>query len=147
MDKILIIKSIFFFITLWGFTLAFLWFRPRVEIFWKIVATILFLFYVWFFWEEIMKGYHSFTLSWYNVLVDFLKELVALVFVNLFFLWPLTLIIIFYKADEMGAERLLKFMCVLTLVLWVIFVIYVYHDKGIDKFLYQNLKEMVPDAK
>jgi hypothetical protein len=147
MDKTLLIKSIFLFISLWGFTIGFLWFRPRLEIFWKIIATLIFLFYLWFFWQEINRGYAAFTLNWYNVTVDFIKELVSLVFVNLFFLWPLALVIIFYKADDMGAERLLKFMCILSLVLWVVFVIYVYFDKGIDKFLYQNLKEMIPDAK
>ena len=51
------------------------------------------------------------------------------------------------QADEMGAERLLKIMCLLTLVLWVIFVAYVYYDKGIDKFLYENLRKMIPDAR
>jgi len=147
MEKALLVKSIFFFIALWGLATAFLWFRPRIELFWKIVATLIFGFYVWFFWKEVNSGYASFAGNWYPVTIDFLKELVALVFVNLFFFWPLALVIVFYKADEMGAERLLKIMCLLTLVLWVIFVAYVYYDKGIDKFLYENLRKMIPDAR
>jgi hypothetical protein len=147
MDKALLIKSIFIFVSLWGLAVAFLWFRPRLELFWKIIATLIFAFYLWFFWEEINRGYGSFVLNWYTVTVDFFKELVSLVFVNLFFLWPLALIIIFYKADEMGAEKLLKFMCILTVVLWILFVLYVYYDKGIDRFLYQKLKEMIPNAR
>jgi cytosine/uracil/thiamine/allantoin permease len=75
-----------------------------------------------------------------------LKELSALVFVNLFFIWPLALFIIFYKSDAVGAEKLLKFLCVLTLVLWVIFIVYFFFSKGIDHFLFQDLKKMVPDA-
>lgn len=146
MDKALLIKSIFIFMALWGFALAFLWFRPRVELFWKLLASIIFLFYVWFFYDEFSAGYRSFLLDWYDVTIYFIKELVALVFVNLFFLWPVSLVIIFYKAGDMGAERLLKFMCILTLVLWIIFVIYVYYSKGIDQFLFDNLKKMVPHA-
>ncbi len=147
MEKALLVKSIFFFIALWGLTTIFLWFRPRIEFFWKIVATLILGFYIWFFWKEISGGYAAFTADWYPMTVDFLKELVALAFVNLFFFWPLALLIVFYKADEMGAERLLKLMCLVTLVLWVIFVSYVYYDKGIDKFLYENLREMIPDAR
>ena len=137
MEKALLIKSIFMFVALWGLSIVLLWFRPRVEIFWKIIATLIFFFYIWFFFEELSKGYNSLTSGWYIVTVDFIKELIALVFVNLFFLWPLSLIIIFYKANELGAEKLLKFMCLLTLILWIIFVIYVYYSKGINEYIIQ----------
>ncbi|HNR90469.1 MAG TPA: hypothetical protein PKM65_19185 [Spirochaetota bacterium] len=147
MDKALLVKSVFLFILVWGVTIAFLWFRRRIEIFWKIIATLLFAFYVWFFFDEIAKGYAAIQLNWYIVVVDFVKELVALIFWNLFFLWPLALVVIFYKASDMGAEKLLKFMCVATLVLWAIVVVYVYFSKGIDEFMYQRLREMVPGAK
>lgn len=147
MDKALLIKSVFFFVSLWGFTVAFLWFRPRIEVFWKIIATLIFVFYVWFFWDDLNKGYVALTVDWYKVTVDFMKELIALVFVNLFFLWPVALIVVFYKADEFGAEKILKFMCILTIILWIVFAVYVYYERGIDTFLYKNLKEMIPDAK
>lgn len=146
MENTLLIKSIFMFVSIWGFTVAVLWFRPRIEIFWKVVATLIFLFYVWFFFEEITKGYNSFIAAWFDVTVYFIKELLALVFVNLFFLWPIALLIIFYKANDIGAEKLLKFMCILTLVLWVVFLVYVYFNQGIDEFLFEKLKKMVPGA-
>ena len=132
--------------SLWGLAILFLWFRPRVEIFWKIIATLILVFYVWFFWKELNEGYTSFIQNWYAITIDFIKEIIVLVFVNLFFLWPLALIIIFYKADEIGAEKLLKFMCIVTLVLWIIFVLYVYYDQGIDKFLYEKLKKVIPET-
>jgi hypothetical protein len=147
MNDIIIIKSVFFFMCLWGLSLVLLWFRPRIEIFWKIVATLILLFYCWFFFDEILKGLAAFRASWYVSVLDFLRELITLVFINLFFLWPLALVVIFYKANDMGSERLLKFMCVLTLVLWVIFVIYFYYHAGIDRFFYENLKKMIPHAK
>ncbi len=147
MEKALLIKSVFLFIALWGLSIVLLWFRPRIELFWKIIATLIFFFYVWFFFEEISKGYNSLLTDWYVVTIDFVRELIALVFVNLFFLWPLSLILIFYKSNEVGAERMLKFMCLLTLILWVIFVVYVYYNKGIDEFLYEKLKEMIPYTK
>jgi hypothetical protein len=147
MEKAILIKSIFMFISIWGFTVMFLWFRPKIELFWKIAATLIFIFYVWFFFNEISTGYSAFTAGWYNMTMNFIKELLSLVFVNLFVFWPIALIIIFYKANDMGAEKLLKFMCVLTIVLWIIFLIYVYYSKGIDEFLYNKLRDMVPGAK
>ena len=147
MDKPLLIKSVLMFISLWAIGILFLWFRRNIEIFWKIVATLILAFYVWFFYEELYSGYLSFSNDWYNSTITFLKELVAIIFTNLFFLWPLALIIIFYKADDIKAENLLKFMCVFTLILWIIFVIYIFHNKGVDTFLYENLKKMIPYAK
>lgn len=146
MEKTLLETSIFLFICIWGFTILFLWFRPRIELFWKIIATLIYAFYLWFFYREIQTGYELFTAAYFDVTVRFIKELITLIFMNLFFLWPLALVIIFYKASDMGAERLLKFMCIITLILWIIFVIYVFYQKGIDEFLFENLKKMIPDA-
>jgi hypothetical protein len=147
MNEPLLMQSTFFFIIAWGIGIAMLWFRPRIEILWKAIATVIFLFYVWFFFDEISSGYHGFTAGWYGVTINFLKELLSLVFVNLFFIWPLALVLIFYKADAIGSERLLKFLCVLTLVLWVIFIVYFFFNRGVDDFLFKSFKEMVPKAK
>ena len=147
MNETIIIKSVFLFMCFWVLGTVLLWFRPRIEPFWKIVATLIVIFYCWFFFDDISRGFTTFTSSWYVSILDFLKELVTLVFINLFLLWPVVLVLVFYKADDIGAEKLLRFMCVLTLVLWVVFVIYFYFSSGIDRFFYQNLKKMVPHAK
>ncbi|OHD66696.1 MAG: hypothetical protein A2176_11165 [Spirochaetes bacterium RBG_13_51_14] len=147
MNEALLIKSVFLFIVIWGIGIAMLWFRPRIEIIWKIIATVILIFYIWFFLDEINSGYASFTAGWYGFILNFFKEILSLVFVNLFFIWPLALIIIFYKTDAIGAEKLLKFLCMLTLVLWIVFIIYFFFSKGIDQFIFKNLKEMVPHAK
>jgi len=131
----------------WGVGLLMLWIRPRIEIFWKIIATVVGVFYLWFFFDEIQNGFNSFAAGWYLFTIKFLREVITLVFINLFFLWPLCLIIIFYKADDIAAERLLKFICILTLVLWIIFVIYSFYSRGVDAFFYENVKQMVPNAK
>ncbi|HPA73720.1 MAG: hypothetical protein KBA61_18670 [Spirochaetes bacterium] len=147
MENALLVKSIFMFVSLWGFTVIFLWFRPRIEIFWKIIATLIFLFYVWFFWAELSRGYGNFTAAWLDVTIYFLREVLALVFVNLFLFWPVALIVVFYKASEIGAEKLLKFMCILTIALWIVFIVYVYFNQGIDRFLFEKFKHMVPGAR
>jgi hypothetical protein len=149
MDKPILIKSIFMFIGLWTIGIMLLWFRRNIEIFWKIVATLILGFYIWFFFEEISKGYASFigAAGWQKVTINFLTELAAIIFTNLFFLWPLCLLIVFYKADEVGAGRLLKFMCIVTLVLWVIFIVYVFYDKGLNEFIQKNLKQIFPGNK
>ena len=144
MNEIFLIKRILIFIIFWGIGLIFIWFRPKIEIFWKIIATLIFAFYIWFFYDEIMSGYKYFMAGWYIYSLHFLKELIALVFVNLFFIWPVALIIIFYKSDSIGSERLLKFLCILTLALWIVLIIYFMFSKGIDEFLLDNLKKMLP---
>jgi hypothetical protein len=143
----LLIKSVLLFMIFWGVGIGMLWFRPRIEIVWKIIATVIFFFYIWFFFDEISAGYTAFAAGWYGFVLNFLKELISLVFVNLFFIWPLSLILIFYKADAIGSEKLLRFLCVLTLVIWVVFIVYDFFNRGIDDFLINSLKQMVPGAK
>ncbi|MBN1531687.1 MAG: hypothetical protein JXA20_03410 [Spirochaetes bacterium] len=144
MNEFFIVKSFFIFLALWGIGVVLLWFRPRIEIFWKIIATLIFLFYLWFFFDEIRSGVAQFTDQWAAFSVHFLKELTVLVFVNLFFIWPLSLILIFYKADDIGAERLLKFICLLTLVLWIVFIIYFFANRGAETQLIEGIRKIFP---
>lgn len=146
MEKALIIQSVAIFIFLWGIAAVFLLFRPKIEFFWKLAAILIFLFYIWFFYDEIAKGLSAVKADWYVQAVTFLKELLVLLFLSLFALWPVFLFVIFYKSDDIAAENILKFMCVFTVVVWIIFVVYVFYDKKIDAFLYQKLRDMVPFA-
>ena len=145
-NEILMIKSIFLFFSFWGITLLLLWFRPRIEIFWKLIATVIFVFYVWFFFNELVSGYHSFISGWYIAVINFLKEILIITFAGLFIIWPVVLILIFYKTNDMGAEKLLKFLCILTLILWILFIAYFFFSEGIVKFFYETLKKMIPHA-
>lgn len=145
-SDIFVIKSIFLFFSLWGLSVIMLWFRPRIEIFWKIVATLILGFYIWFFFPELKNGFYAFRGAWYLAVLDFLKEILTIVFTVMFIIWPAVLIGIFYKADDIGAEKLLKFLCLLTLALWILFIIYFFFNAGIDKFFYENLRKMVPHA-
>ena len=144
MNEAVIIKSLLLFMFLWAGSLIAVWLRSKIDLFWKLTASLIFIFYCWFFFDDIQKGFSLFKAGWFIFVLDFFKELISLVFVNLFFLWPLTLGVIFIKADDIGSDKLLRFMCVLTLVLWVLFVIYFYFSSGIETFFYKNLKQMVP---
>jgi len=144
MKDFLIIKSIFLFIVVWGLALILVWFRSRIEWIWKILATVVLGFYIWFFFAEIELAFTALKTQWYLSFLEFFKELFTLVFTNLLFFWPLALIMIFFKIDEMGAENLLKFMCILSLALWIIFIIYYHLHAGIDKFFFETLKNLLP---
>lgn len=147
MEKEIILKSIFIFIFLWGISIIFLWFRPKIEIFWKIIATAVFLLFLYFFQKEIISGYLGFKADWFTSLITFLRELMLLVFYNFFIFWPVSLIIIFYRSDDISAERLLKFMCVFTLILCMVIFGYVYFNEGVDRFIYEKLVNVIPFAK
>jgi hypothetical protein len=147
MNELTVTKSLFFFMIFWGLGLLLLWFRPRLEVFWKIIASLIFAFYVWFFFSELSRGWTAFQKDWYGFTVTFFRELLVVVFVNLFFIWPLSLVIIFYKADDLGAERLLKTLCLCTMILWVLFIVYFLFSKGVDDFFFEQLRKMIPNAK
>ena len=144
MEKSLIFNSVFIFMALWGIALFFIWFRPKLEFFWKIAATLVFAFYMYFFFEEVFKGYTAFKADWYTVIMAFLKELIVLLFYINFIFWPIALTYAFYKADDFGSEFLLKFMCVFTLALWITAAIYVYKSKTVDDFFLNRLIKSIP---
>ena len=145
-NDVLMIKSVFLFLSIWGLTVLLLWFRPRIELFWKIIATLIFIFYLWFFFNELKASFVSFKADWYFSIIEFLKELLVIFFAGMLIIWPVVLIIIFYKANDTGAEKLLRFLCLLTIILWIVFIIYFFFSTGIEKFFYQNLKTMIPKA-
>ncbi len=132
---------------IWGISVIFLWFRPKIEFIWKIITFLIFAFYAWFFSEEITKGLIEFKADWFSSIMIFLKEIIFVIFYLLFIIWPIFLIIIFYKADDFGAERMLKFICIFTVILWIIIVSYVFYQKGIDEFLFQKFKTVIPFVK
>lgn len=147
MNELIITKSIGFFLFFWSIGLIFLWIRPRIEIFWKIISTLIYLLYLWFFWDDVVSGFDLFQAKWYAVSLNFLKELIVLLFMNLFLLWPILLIFVFYKANDLGAENLLKFFAIFTIVIWVIFIIYVYFSSDVDTFLLDSFRKMLPGEK
>ena len=145
-NDVLMIKSVFLFFTIWGITTLMLWFRPRIEIFWKIIATLIFIFYIWFFFGEVSTGFSAFKAGWYISIIEFFKEILIIAFAGLFIIWPVSLIVIFYKANDIGAEKLLRFLCLLTILLWIIFIVYFLFSSGVEKFFYESLKRMIPKA-
>lgn len=145
-NDVLMIKSIFLFFSVWGLAILLLWFRPRIELFWKIIASLIFFFYVWFFFNELTVAFTSFKAGWYISFIEFFKELLIIAFAGMFIIWPLALIIIFYKANDTGAEKMLRFLCLLTISLWIIFIIYFFFNQGIEKFFYEILQKMIPKA-
>ena len=143
-NDILILKSIFLFCSIWGIAVILLWFRSRIELFWKLVATLIFIFYMWFFYNEFIQSFNSFKADWYISIIEFFKEILIIIFAGLLVIWPVILIIIFYKASDIGSEKLLRFICLLTIVLWIAFIIYYFFSSGIENFFYETLKKMIP---
>jgi hypothetical protein len=145
-NNVLILKSIFLFFSIWGIAILLLWIRPKIELFWKLVATLIFIFYFWFFFNELSLSFTSFKAGWYISIIEFFREILIIIFAGMLIIWPATLIIIFYKANDIGSEKLLRFICMLTIILWIAFIIYSFFSPGIENFFYDTLKKMIPKA-
>ncbi|MFA5518743.1 MAG: hypothetical protein WDA74_05745, partial [Spirochaetota bacterium] len=99
-----------------------------------------------FFFSELKSGLIAFQNDWYVSILDFIKDFILIIFASIFIIWPVSILIIFYKANDIGAEKLLKFLCIFTLLLWIIFIIFFFFNEGIYIFFYEYLKKMVPGA-
>ena len=145
-NNVIILKSIFLFCSIWGIAILLLWFRSRIELFWRLVATCIFIFYIWFFFNELTSSFNSFKADWYISIIEFFKEILVVIFAGMFIIWPTILIIIFYKANDIGSEKLLRFICVLTIILWIAFIIYFFFSLRVENFFYETLKKMIPKS-
>ena len=141
MNEVISINTIFLYMCFWFIGLIMMLSRPRVEVVWKIIACVIFALFIFILFDEFKLGLNRFISGWYIYSLQFFKELLMYLFSSLFFLWPLALTIVFYKADALGSEKILKFMCLLTLVLLLISLIYAYNSKGIDRFLIHHIKK------
>lgn len=147
METNIFLKTIPFFIFIWGLAAAFLIFRPRIPVLWKIAAFLLYLFYIWVFKSDIEQFLIMVGQNWYITTILFLKESLYLTFYLLIIFWPISLFVIFYKSDDFGADRLLKFMIFFTIIFWIIVAVYSYNKRGIDNLLYNKLTELFPFLK
>ena len=129
---------------IWGIALFFIWFRPKIGFFWKITAALVFAFYLYFFFDDVFKGYSQFRADWYSALMSFLKELLVLLFYMNFIFWPIALTYAFYKVDDFSSEFLLKFMSIFTLLLWAGSAVYVYKSNAVDDFFLNRLIHSIP---
>jgi cytosine/uracil/thiamine/allantoin permease len=91
-------------------------------------------------------SFAKFKAEWYISIIEFFKEILIITLAGMLIIWPITLIIIFYKANDIGSEKLLRFICLLTIILWIAFMIYSFFSPGIEKFFYETLKTMIPKA-
>lgn len=147
MDDSVVLKSVFFFMCIWAIALLLLWFRRGIGPLWKITATAAFVFYCVFFQNEIAAGLQSIKQNWYVSFLDFVRGLFRTVFTDMFFLWPVALFTVFVKADDIGSEKLLRFMFILSIFLWICFLLYFNFDASIDNFFYETLRDMIPGAR
>ena len=146
MSEFFILRTSIIFLGFWSLGIVLLWFRPRIEIFWKIIATLILAFVIYLCIDILQNDLDRFFENGINSLFLFLKEFFALLLLNLFFLWPVALVLIFYKADDIGAERLLKFMSIITLILLIIAFVYVFFSEGADQQILDNIKKIIPDG-
>jgi hypothetical protein len=68
-NNVLILKSIFLFFSIWTVAIILLWIRPRIELFWKLVATLIFIFYIWFFFNELTSSFTAYKAGWYVAII------------------------------------------------------------------------------
>lgn len=129
---------------LWASALLLLWFRRGIGLIWKAGASVVFAFYCFFFGNEITAGLESLKADWYVSALDFFRGLMRTVFADMFFLWPLALFTVFAKADDIGSEKLIRFMITATAALWAGFLIYFRFSGSIDGFFYDKLKSLLP---
>ncbi|MBP8988039.1 MAG: hypothetical protein KBG92_09555, partial [Spirochaetes bacterium] len=86
MNTTMLSTSMMMFSVIWGLSVVLLWMRPRIEILWKIAASGIYGFYIWFFYKDLLKGFKQFQKDWYTVTIAFIKEFSGLLFANMFFL-------------------------------------------------------------
>lgn len=119
MDLQAILVPLFF---LWFAALALFCFRRDIAWIWKGSALVIFLFYLLFLGEELLKGWERYSLHFIMEFPRFLSSFMRLLPLLLLLFWPIFLLIAYNSNSIRRSEKILRNLVLLTLFYWLFWI-------------------------
>lgn len=114
---------IFIPLSIWGVLLFLLFFRVELPFSIKLVMFFILASSIFFWYDELLyliNHFESFQLKQYT---QIMLNAVYSVFMALMWIWPLTLLFVFYAASDLDSIRMIIILSFFTLFIWILFFI------------------------
>ncbi|EMI70070.1 hypothetical protein [Leptospira noguchii] len=118
----------------WFCGLTLVLFRSDFEFVWKIVFVFVFIFYFFQYFPELKTSYERLTQSYPVEIVSWIYGIGKGFYFFLLFLWPVSLLRIFYSASPQIGRSLAKTLVSATLFYWCVFLLYSHFSTEVDSF-------------
>lgn len=131
----LIDQIVFPLFILWFVALILVMFRKDLDLHWKISFVFCFAFYVVLFGKEWSSALERLEKNPIFEIREWIYGIPKVIFYMLFFLWPYTLLRIFYSSSEIYNKQIAYLLVTVTIVYWFLFWLYFQFKEPIDSFL------------
>lgn len=144
MDSVQMVVIQAFAFLLWAIAMVFWLFRKGVEPLWKLASLLVFVFYVYYRWEPLLRAWQRLRQDYVVFMVDTFYYLGKAVFHLLPLIWTLVMVIVFYLIDEAKAEKLVKVFFFLTLIVWLFWGVNYFWGDFLGPWLRQEIPKFFP---
>ncbi|MCB1159312.1 MAG: hypothetical protein H7A25_08260 [Leptospiraceae bacterium] len=128
---------------LWALGAILAFFRRDLDFIWKAFFLLIFFFYFILFYEDIFRGYFRLINSYPHELIGYISGIGKVYFFALLFLWPITLIRIFYSASGHLSHLSIRVLVYSTLFYWFCYGIWLVFHNQMDRFFSYKLIEFL----
>jgi hypothetical protein len=118
--------------------------RKGIEPVWKIFPFLIFGFYLWFHRNLFPPVWNNIQADYVNFLMKFIPEFGKAIFYLLPYIWMVIFVTVFYMVDEAKAEKLMKFMVFLTIVIWLFWLANHFFGEKLAPFLKREVPKFLP---
>ncbi|XDD49221.1 hypothetical protein AB3N59_12450 [Leptospira sp. WS92.C1] len=118
----------------WFCGLTLVLFRSDFEFVWKIIFVFVFIFYFFQYFPELKSSYERLTKSYPAEILAWIYGLGRGIYFFLLFLWPVSLLRIFYSASSQTSKSLAKILVSFTLIYWGGLILYTNFSLEVDGF-------------
>ncbi|TGK05201.1 hypothetical protein EHQ53_16280 [Leptospira langatensis] len=120
---------------LWFVGLTLVLIRNDIEIIWKIATFFVFVFYFFQFFPELKEAYERLSKSYPAEILSWIYGLPRAFYFFLLFIWPITVIRMYYTASSTVANMAARTLVAATMVYWIFFLVYHQFSAPIDEFM------------
>ena len=120
------------FFLIWFLSIVFIFFRRDIELIWKLLFLVIFLFYFFHLEPEIEASYKRISKNYLLEIYYWIISFPKLFYFFLLFCWPVVLLRIYFSASYILSIKVIKTLISFTGLYWVLFIIYSKYSKQID---------------
>lgn len=119
----------------WGIGVILVFFRKDLELLWKAFFLLIYVFYIFQFFPEILLGYQRLVSNYPREIVNWIKGCGQIFYYFLLLVWPVLLVRVFYTASGNLSMLSIRLMVFATILYWIFFYCYVFFGAEINTFL------------
>ncbi len=137
-------EIVVFIYILWFLAVLFWLLRRGIELIWKLAAVAAFAAHLYFQYPVFLKVWQEIESDYVQFLMKFTVSLGKTFFELWSAIWMIVMVAVFYMVNELAAEKWVKTLFFLTLLVWAIWFVNFFYGKEIGEYLGKEIPAFFP---